>query len=105
MGALAYGTVKDLCLLRLVLSACLPACLPTCFQKSLGKWRPDANPAWIGTSWLPTTHGGGWALPVLHEGTWDPSLSHYVLRLGNSTLGTLYWTCFSPKLMLFYPAS
>lgn len=58
MGAFACGTLKDICLPRLV----LPVCLPTCLQKPLGKWRPDANPAWIGTSLLPTTHGGSWAL-------------------------------------------
>lgn len=86
MGAFACGTLKDICLPRLV----LPVCLPTCLQKPLGKWRPDANPAWIGTSLLPTTHGGSGALPALHEGTWDPSLSCHVLRLGNSALGTLY---------------
>lgn len=58
MGAFACGTLKDICLPRLV----LPVCLPTCLQKPLGKWRPDANPAWIGTSLLPTTHGGSGAL-------------------------------------------
>lgn len=86
MGAFACGTLEDICLPRLV----LPVCLSACLQKPLGKRRPEANPAWIGTSSLPTTHGGSWALPALHEGTWDPSLSHHVLRLGNSALGTLY---------------
>lgn len=43
MGAFACGTLEDICLLRLI----LPVCLPTCLQKPLGKWRPDANPAWV----------------------------------------------------------
>lgn len=81
--------------------ACLPACLPTCLQNFLGKWRPDTNPAWIGASLLPTTHEGGWALTALQEGTWDPSLSHHVLRLGDSTLGTLYRNCFPQNWCCF----
>lgn len=38
MGTLAYGTVEDTCLLRLVLPACLPACLPAYLPASRNPW-------------------------------------------------------------------
>lgn len=38
---------------------------------------------------LPTTQGGGLGPACPTEGTWDPSPSHHVLRLGKSALGML----------------
>lgn len=56
--------------------ACLPACLPAyltfCLQKSSEKWRPDANPAWIGALLLPAAQRGGLGPACSTEGTWGP---------------------------------
>lgn len=84
MGARACATVeKDICLVSVVLPGFLPAEI---LRKNGGQMQ---TPPGFGTPLLPTTQGSGLGPACPTEGTWDPSPSHHVLRLGNSALGTV----------------